>query len=834
MSVAAYTVELDPVVPGIVLERTPLPLHGGVIDIQQDGVNWGESTLEAYLTTQRYGGSMTDWRVPNRVITIPLTIGASNCTEAEEEEARQKLQEKVGLIQRLGGILKRQRENGQPLYCDIVTAKLTIPDKFGEGGAVEPEATLTLECLPDFWGEEVNLAAVSATGNLSTVLRSTTSAPAPEVPVVETFKRANEDPLAREWSLVTSAANKGEIHSERWETIEPETESGAYYTHANLSEPAAYVEVSSTSNENGQWFGVWACLSSSAKSGYRVKAEATTEVEHKNTVTIEKWVTGTLTTLKTLTSIVLEPGDYLGIVVKSGTVYAWRHHGSGWVLLGSETSATYTSGYCGIASYSKEGFQPYLNNFAVGVSGQAVIAGDYPARTRIRFTDTSGNNQRGAFWGLRSTYYSSEETAALWYDAKELTKINGAEEVSESGTYSGHAIKLLEPATEAWHPFLETTLASGSKQLTHLGSYRVWARVKAAEAGMKVRFTWGNDDATAPLYNEGAEVPEKEAWELLDLGEMRLEEPPVGEHWWKGTLQAYTGSTTHAVLADRLWFQPVDDGAGRLRATAVPASGSLQPSKEPETGESNNSLHSGKAWTNPTHIEKGHSGEHAEVELVNAEESRALVAKKFGFKLFSGATVRGIAVSVPITVVYGGITLVARLMQGGALVGETQEHRAGSGEAPTFTFGGASSLWGTTWTAAQAEAEGFGVALWVIDRLAQEAIVQVRTPVAVTVCYSTVSATPDAVVYSDRRSYATWEGTYREDSGSEAYADVSEQTGDLPRLPPSGLENRPVQLLVKNSRGLLPAANPPTQEADSAIDALEVVTSYRPCYIGRI
>ena len=47
-------------------------------------------------------------------------------------------------------------------------------------------------------------------------------------------------------------------------------------------------------------------------------------------------------------------------------------------------------------------------------------------------------------------------------------------------------------------------------------------------------------------------------------------------------------------------------------------------------------------------------------------------------------------------------------------------------------------------------------------------------------------------------------------------------------MPPSGLEGRAVELLVKNSRGTLE-----TLRADSAIDKIKAQVFYRPCYLER-
>lgn len=633
---SAWLVTLD---PGSVIEnRAELSLNSPSIQIDgTKGIDWGTSEIMPFLATGKYGEPITDSRLPNRVVTIPLLLGAGpNGTEAEEEEARAKLQAKVALFQRKEGVLMRKRANGEPLYADIVYAALTIPDIYGELGAVENNVNLVLTCKPDFYGEPITLDAIEGTGNITGVLQS-----------------------------------------------------------------------------GGK---------------------------------------------------------------------------------------------------------------------QAVIQGNYPARATITLTDTSGHNQRSMLWGFRSGSYSSSSSAALEYDAKLLTPINGAKEVTLTGTYSGKAIELKEPGIESWFPFLQTTIASGSEQLTHLGSYRVWVRAKSAGIGMGLRLAWGSDDATQPTNNEAQQLPTAEEWYLLDLGEVRLENPPIGEQWWKGILQVNTGGVTHAVWVDRIWFQPVGENAGKLRATAATSASAAYEANEPTEAESNNSLHAGIAWKNPTYVTVGHAGQKAECTLGLGEmETQALYVQNFGFKIPSTATILGIEVKATWGGTPGSGVGEIQLVKGGALAGIPFGGKWG---------GGPDYLWGTTWTYAQINAAGFGAAFWGNEKYPfGGAKWSVEAGILVTVYYSlSIFSLPvDAVLYDDRSASLTWQGAYREDTTSTANARISEETGDLVRLPPSGLEQRPVQLFVKNSRGLLasPATNE-TGEGDPGIDAIKAVVSYRPAWIGRI
>ena len=116
------------------------------------------------------------------------------------------------------------------------------------------------------------------------------------------------------------------------------------------------------------------------------------------------------------------------------------------------------------------------------------------------------------------------------------------------------------------------------------------------------------------------------------------------------------------------------------------------------------------AWGTPSNIET--SGASYATLLVNATSiaSENLMGEGFGFSIPSGATINGIVVSIAIVNTplssYCGLDSV-QLLKAGAV--------AGTAKTGTFTstqsFGSSSDLWGTTWTPAQINAAGFGVAV---------------------------------------------------------------------------------------------------------------------------
>lgn len=626
-----FVATIDP--PAAIAGRTELNLNAGDIAVSKEGIDWGEATVQAYMAEQRWGQTVTDYRVPNRVVTIPLGLGMNESGETESE-ARIKLQQKVGLLQRQGGVLKRQRQGGEVLYADIVNASIVIPDVTGDTSAsVEDKVILKLECLPDFYGDEIELDAQE------------------------------------------------------------------------------------------------------------------------------------------------EVAQVIGVVKKGGST--------------------------------------------------AAIKGDYPGRCRVVLTDTSGNIQRSALWAFRSLYYSAAAEAALFFDAYNLTAVNGAVSGTEAEAISGKAVTLASPQANLWHPFLELRTAAG-KHLTHLGTYRILARVKGATSA-KFRLSWANGEGTATTLNPAQAISSEGFYEIVDLGEVRLEEPPSGEAFWSAVLQVETGATSVSTTVDRVWLQPLDDGAGRLLAVAEPELTALAPSAEPTVGESNNTIHAGAAWSNPTFITPGHSGQYASVAAI----SQALVGKTFGFGIPTGATIQKIVAEVDAENLYSkAAKLNLQYVKGGAGSGSTKGIVLGSGERKTYTQTMPGGL-----TRAEVNEASFGLGLWTSKETGGQEVRIYSVKLVVTYSFGTVGTAEDAIIYANKKAEVRTDGSYREASASSALSRISGELGDLARIPPSGIENRPVQLFVKQSREQLPKGSggetvPGT--ADVGTDKLKAQIFYRPCWIGRV
>jgi hypothetical protein len=462
--------------------------------------------------------------------------------------------------------------------------------------------------------------------------------------------------------------------------------------------------------------------------------------------------------------------------------------------------------------------------------------GDYPSRVRIIVTDTSGNTQNSLVWGFRSRYYSAAATAGLFYEAEAMTPIGGASAVTFSGASGGHVVEQSSLPSGSWVSILSTTLTSGSAALTHQGSYRVWARVYTDVTDMQLQFLWAVGSLSVPATNDAVAIPGADAFYLVDLGTVRLDAPAVGTSVWYGVIQAYAAAGG-AVCIDELFFQPLDEAAGELVYTsALSPSTIVTPAYAPSSVSNGSGSSPAVEWTEDMTTGAMY------VAPITPESggnfSYPLVMDAIGYTIPTACTILGIEVAINmggILTYPGASDQFVQLLKAGSAVGSNlatfepvdAPTVPGQNVNATRIYGGPGNLWGTTWTPAQINATGFGVTFTAGASQDQAAAMSVNT-VRITVYYTYggFSVAEDAVVYADEATQLTTQGMFRT-PGSSIYGPVAQVTGDLPRLPPSGIEDRPAQLFVKPSRGDLNTL------PDSGLDTFTVQVVYRPTWLSR-
>ncbi len=460
--------------------------------------------------------------------------------------------------------------------------------------------------------------------------------------------------------------------------------------------------------------------------------------------------------------------------------------------------------------------------------GTAVVAGNHPGRVRFQVSDTSANDQHGLLWGVRARNYSGSATAALSYEAEQMTALNGAGSVALSGASGGTVVSSTAFPAAVWIPMLYTNLTAGAAPLTHAGNYRAWARCYSSAAVPQFQLQWGVGGISVPVTNDPVRLPGTAAFYMLDLGTVNIQTPPTGPNQWFGVIQTQVDTTNDHTAIDRLLFQPLDEAAGKLQYVNLPPASSVQFPGNLAGTIVDDSLSGTQAWSNPSNA-KVEDANYATVPLTG-QTSHWLKATNY-FAVPATATIKGIQILAYMNWTGGSnFTLLTRPVKAGVVqtsLVQTVFSQDTVGIDTRFIRGGPTDLWGTTWTAADINNSGFGCAAQVIAVGTTLAEINYLQMIVWVTLASGLTVAQDAVIYASKTAELRTDGMFRSDSGGTIYAPVSQFTGDLPRVPPSGLESRPIQVFLKPTRGDL------DQLADSGLDSLSVIPKVRPSYLFR-
>lgn len=160
------------------------------------------------------------------------------------------------------------------------------------------------------------------------------------------------------------------------------------------------------------------------------------------------------------------------------------------------------------------------------------------------------------------------------------------------------------------------------------------------------------------------------------------------------------------------------------------------------------------AWTNPGNVALS-DGFYATCSMgVGAVNGNSLDTGSYGFSIPTGATIQGVAVAMDCYKSGGAGSIedrTVRLLKAGAVSGSDKASATvwGGSEA-TRSYGGASDLWGTTWTASQINASDFGVRVAPKEPAGNSAIASVDY-ITITVTYALPTG---FVVSTARRLYS--------------------------------------------------------------------------------
>jgi hypothetical protein len=201
----------------------------------------------------------------------------------------------------------------------------------------------------------------------------------------------------------------------------------------------------------------------------------------------------------------------------------------------------------------------------------ASVTGDAPALGRLIVTDTATQSRRHVEWGLEGPLTYNNATSLLVDSDDMVTSgFSGAGAVT-TGAYdpnsAGNNSISMTPIAGA------TTALAGTGNLSHVGVFRVKARVKSGSLSNQFRLSWRSADG--PLNRNAWVYPVSTAgWVEVDLGMITVPAAVLGTQRWTGQIDVKAAATSPGtVVVDYLILVPAADGYGKARAGSPSTAG---------------------------------------------------------------------------------------------------------------------------------------------------------------------------------------------------------------------------------------------------------------------
>jgi hypothetical protein len=208
---------------------------------------------------------------------------------------------------------------------------------------------------------------------------------------------------------------------------------------------------------------------------------------------------------------------------------------------------------------------PYMSFTHTGIQGEV------PAFGKLMVDEDQAQTQRWLAWGIESRRYSSAATAGVFYEAEGRTLKGNSAIVTVTGASGGASNNAIRDTdlVPTYQQILSTQATGGGDHLSHVGKWRVFARVQSASANtgtVSMRLEWGQGDFRRSSQNDPVGPVAAGNWELVDLGVVTIDPVSQGTQRWEGRLLAKSTSPGDELAVDYLWLCPVDDGSGEITA----------------------------------------------------------------------------------------------------------------------------------------------------------------------------------------------------------------------------------------------------------------------------
>lgn len=443
---------------------------------------------------------------------------------------------------------------------------------------------------------------------------------------------------------------------------------------------------------------------------------------------------------------------------------------------------------------------------------------------RVRVKNEGAADWRGLIWAEEcwdAPEELSDPTAQLAYLAKNLTPKGGA----AVATVSGAEVVQHSALTAGWLAILNSKIAA-SGHMTHRGPRRMWMRIydPGAEAGgVQLRLLWRALGSSRWSENQIVSTYVVGDYSLIDLGECRPQVAALGDERWEWQLMTCAPSGSGAIRIRDVYPLPTEQYL-KLSTPYAAQAAEHASSKTPGTVEDHGGIGT-LEWKNYENA-KTSDNTYAEVSTSEDAATHYLLAKKLGFAIPEGATITGIIASIERH--NGGSDsskwwvedASVKLVKAGAVTGS---NRALLGRWPSSdaiaSYGKASDLWGTSWTVAQVNAEGFGVAIAANANGSGGSAKPMIDAITVTVYY-TEAEDENRVCFATRSLELRSNGVYRQAPEDDVWG-IMVPDGFLPYSAPGGREGRQARGILIPSRGdleVLPDSGTPNPLSAVVLD----------------
>jgi hypothetical protein len=176
---------------------------------------------------------------------------------------------------------------------------------------------------------------------------------------------------------------------------------------------------------------------------------------------------------------------------------------------------------------------------------ESLIPGPVRALGELEISDIAVQARRGVVAALEWPEYDyTAATAQLYYQAEALTPL-GASTLAAATGATGAGNNTIQTVLEpSWRAIASTKVAASAKHLTHVGVFRIFARIRASgfvENGrLEYRLEWGQGDLIERVTNDPARIVARQTagWYIVDLGLVRIRPAKVGTQRWEGQIIA--------------------------------------------------------------------------------------------------------------------------------------------------------------------------------------------------------------------------------------------------------------------------------------------------------